>query len=445
MRSKPILRTTTMILFFILSLLLIVGVVTVQAWQGDGGELTTGQPAFGNITTAGGTLTYTYSLSDSRAVTLQVIGEVAQPTITILKNGQPVANQPNTEGSKIVSLTALLDAGTYTVQVGTVNNSVGSLIVVVQSATPVTTGQLPIASVVSGQVTADIATATYNFTALPEAAFLYFESTLPTGGATIHLKNMAAGTESVINGADVSGTRFRIPAGSTAYEVDVTFSGTDQAQTFTLCLTLVSASSCETGSAPQTSTTGDVPVSTPDASNPSACTVTPLNTNGANIRKYADTASPIVIGLPNGEVASVVGVSPAGNFFKVSYKNAGGWVAAIAVGTSGDCANIPVVNPPAFVPTPTPTPIPPTKQPEPIGPCLITMADKAFVYTRPDAQPDYLSDQVQKGYQLIPVGRLKDNSWWKTNYLNSWIETKYLGHEAKVSGNCNHLPVVSYP
>ncbi len=444
MHQSPLLRIRTLILLLISSLVLIVGAVTVHAWQGNGGELVTGQPAFGNITTANSTLTYTYSLSDSRAVTLQVIGEVAQPTITVLKAGQPVANQPNTEGSKIVSLTVLLDAGTYTVQVGTVNNSVGSVIVVVQSATPVTTGQLPIASVVIGQVTADATSATYNFTAFPEPAFLYFESTLPTGGATIHLKNMAAGTESVINGADVSGTRFRIPAGSTAYEIDVAFTGTDQPQTFTLCLTLVSASSCESGSAPQTNTTGDGSTP-PDTSNPSACTVTPLNANGANIRKTADTASPVIIGLPNGAVASVTGISPAGNFFKVNYKNVNGWVAQVAVGSSGDCSGVPVVNPPLFVPTPTPTPIPPTSTPEPSGPCLITMADKVYVYSQPNAIPDYIFDQVQKGYQLSPIGRLKDNSWWKTNYGSSWIQTKYLGHEAKVSGNCNHLPVVSYP
>ena len=92
MRSRHLFRTPTMILLCISSLLLIVGAVTVQAWQGNGGELVTGQPAFGNISTAGATLTYTYSLSDSRAVTLQVIGEVAQPTITVLKAGQAVAN-----------------------------------------------------------------------------------------------------------------------------------------------------------------------------------------------------------------------------------------------------------------------------------------------------------------------------------------------------------------
>ena len=141
-----------------------------------------------------------------------------------------------------------------------------------------------------------------------------------------------------------------------------------------------------------------------------------------------------------------MGVSPAGNFFKVNYHNVNGWVAAVAVGSSGDCSSVPVVNPAKFVPTPTPTPIPPTPAPhptEPSGPCLITISGDVLVYTQPDDKPDYIFDQVHKGYQLSPIGRLKNNSWWKTSYNGAWIQTKFLGHEAKVSGNCNHLPVVN--
>ncbi len=442
MHRKSLVRTPKWIWLVLLSLLLIVSAVSVHAWQGDGGELIIGQPAFGNIA-AGTSLTYTYNLSDSRAVTLQVIGEVVQPTITILKAGQPVASQPNVEGSKIVSLTALLDAGGYTIQVGSVNNTVGSVIVVVQSAEPITTGQLPIASVVIGQVKADVTTATYNFTALPEPAFLYFESTMPTGGATLHLKNTATGNESVINGADVSGARFRIPAGNTAYDINVAFTGSDQPQTFTLCLTLVSASSCEAGSAPQT-ITSDIPAPTPDASNPSVCTVTPLNANGANIRKTADTASPVIIGLPNGEIASVTGVSPAGNFFKVNYHNVNGWVAQVEVGSSGDLQGCTRNHPACFRPDTHPHADPTDKSARAYRAVPHHhQSDKLLIYTRPDDKPDYIFDQVQKGYQLVPTGRLKNNSWWQTNYNGAWIQTKFFGHEARVSGNCNHLPVVN--
>jgi len=139
------------------------------------------------------------------------------------------------------------------------------------------------------------------------------------------------------------------------------FTGTDQPQTFTLCLTTVSASSCEASSAPP-----DIQLTQPirprqHLTHPIHRLVV-LHPSMLTARTSANMlthTSPVAIGLPNGEVASVTGKSPAGNFFKVSYKNINGWVAAVAVGSSGDCSGVPVVNPPAFVPTPTPTPIPP--------------------------------------------------------------------------------------
>src|SRR5262245_21436507 len=127
MRRLSQVRASKWMWFVFLSLLLIVGVITVHARQGDSNELIQGQPAFGDIR-PGSTLTYTYNRSESRPVTIQVVGEVVQPTITILKGGQAVASQPNTAGSKTVSLTALLDAGNYAVQVGSINNTAGSVI-----------------------------------------------------------------------------------------------------------------------------------------------------------------------------------------------------------------------------------------------------------------------------------------------------------------------------
>ncbi len=71
------------------------------------------------------------------------------------------------------------------------------------------------------------------------------------------------------------------------------------------------------------------------------------------------------------------------------------------------------------------------------------MKDEAKVYTQPNAQVDYLFDEVQQGYQLSPVGRLADNSWWKTSYGDAWIQTSLLGDKANLSGDCSSLPVVS--
>jgi hypothetical protein len=187
----------------------------------------------------------------------------------------------------------------------------------------------------------------------------------------------------------------------------------------------------------------------------SACTVSPTLAGGANIRQSANVNSIIVGALPGGAVADVLGISPDGAFYNVQYNQINGWTALSAVTASGDCSGVASVNPPPpiLIPSPTPippTPIPPTPTPPPptatptqSGPCLITMTGEALVYTQPNAIPDFIYDEVQPGYQLIPVGRLADNSWWHTNYGNSWIETSHFGSEATVTGDCSALPIVS--
>ncbi len=103
---------------------------------------------------------------------------------------------------------------------------------------------------------------------------------------------------------------------------------------------------------------------------------------------------------------------------------------------------VPRLAQPAPTATPTPTP---TLTPSPAGPCLITIISEQLVYTRPEAIPDYIFDEARANFQLVPVGRLADNSWWQTNYQNSWIETSTFGDTAETSGDCFNLPIVFPP
>ncbi len=102
-------------------------------------------------------------------------------------------------------------------------------------------------------------------------------------------------------------------------------------------------------------------------------------------------------------------------------------IAAIIIG------GIAIANQPD--PTPTATP----------APCLITITTEQLVYTRPEADPSYIFDEAQMNYQLVPTGRLADNSWWQTNYNDSWIETSAFGVSAETSGDCANLPIVFPP
>jgi hypothetical protein len=179
------------------------------------------------------------------------------------------------------------------------------------------------------------------------------------------------------------------------------------------------------------------------------CTVSPVNAGGANIRQSASLNAIVLGALPSGAFADVIGIAPDRSFYNVLYDGINGWIASSAVSAAGNCDNAPIVQPPQVVPLPlTATPIPPSPVPPmptatQSGPCLIRMTGEALIYTQPTAGESNIYDEVQPGYELIPVGRLADNSWWQTNYAGAWIQTNLFGSVAQVSGNCSALPIVS--
>ncbi len=410
-----------------------------------------GQPAISYVASPEVTVSYVYELAAPLAVTLQAIGDSASPRIAIYQDGALVASQPNNEGALIVNLTTFLNAGSYLVEVGVAGTEPGMVILIVQSETPATITSLNSGMAVFDEVTVQSPLALYSFAALLEPSYLYIDSGLEASGPNARLVDMASGA--IIGSIDASmlGGRFRLPAGATTFQLEITHDASTTLLPFTVCFTAVSAGDCGTQAAPTAQTPIETPVS-------DVCTVTP-NSGGANIRQSASVGALLIGALPGGASAEVLGISPDSSFYNISYNNLNGWVALSVVNASGNCAGVPVVNPPAVIPQPTPvpptntpaptaTPAPPTNTPVPLsptpaGPCLITMTGAQLVYTTPNAIPDYIYDQVQAGYQLIPVGRLADNSWWKTNYANAWIETSAFGSTAQVSGDCSMLPVVT--
>lgn len=95
----------------------------------------------------------------------------------------------------------------------------------------------------------------------------------------------------------------------------------------------------------------------PDNSGPPIATFT----QGANVRRGPSTSfNPPIGAFAANQTAEIVGRNPAGDWYKVRYYNADGWVFASLVTVSGDTSNLPVD---AGPPTPVPTPIPPTAVP----------------------------------------------------------------------------------
>jgi hypothetical protein len=418
--------------------------------QGSSGTLAVGQPLPSQLQ-AGAATRYDYSLTQPSEVTIQALGDTAQPTITIRRDQTIVAAQPNSDGALTTSLTALLDPGTYVVEVGTANDTSGLVVVLLQTEIPISATTLAPATLTNGVVNPAAPLALYRFSAMPEPAYLYVESASASSGVSVRLVNTTGGTVSGEITPDVLGGRLRIAPGSAEYQVEVRQSAPgSSADAFTICYTAVSLGGCETGSS--------VPVAQPTLAQPTliappnateeatTCMVTASASGGVNIRQSASTASVILGRLPNGVSAEVFGISPNRDFVTIFYNGLNGWVALSVVTTSGDCGSAPVIAPPPIiVPTQPPaTPQPPTAPPPPTasGPCLVTINSPTYVYSTTNDDIGNLFDQLQGG-ELIPIGRLANNSWWKTNYYNTWIKTSAFGQTASVSGDCSSLPVVT--
>ncbi|MCC6803743.1 MAG: hypothetical protein IT319_12740 [Anaerolineae bacterium] len=427
---------------------LVFGIAVGAAAQGDSdGTLVFGQPLPQQIE-AGQILNYDYTLAQPSNVTIQALGDTTQPTIAILRDGVTLAQQVNAEGSLTVALSALLDAGTYTVQIDSANKSAGLVVVFVVNETPMTTTAITPGTPVNGAVDTGSPLALYTFTALAESALLYVESGAPSNGVGVRVVNMTTGAESAQVAPSLLGARLRIPAGSDAYQVEVRNDDASSSTAFTICLASVSTGGCEVGAA-----VTQPPVVTEEAPAFIPCTITPSAADGFNIRQSASTTARIETALAAGSSADVIGISPDGQFYNVLHRGYNGWVAVSAVISAGNCGTdtILIINPPPVIPeteqqqqlAPPPTAAPPAQPPQQSGACLLTLTGDQLVYTTPIAQADYIYDQVHPGYELIPTGRLADNTWWKTNYLDSWIQTSVFGTTVQVSGNCAGLPIVS--
>jgi uncharacterized protein YraI len=430
--------------------------VTVNA-QASLGSLTVGQPVIAQISAEAPVAQFDYAAEEAQIIAVQVFGETLQPTITVLRDGAVIAQNANAAGELIVTLEAVLSPGNTIIEIGAANGSAGTGVLVVQSANPIPVTELAAGVAVTGEASRENALALYHVTAAPEASYIFVESGIATSGVVVRLMNEASGQQSGMLAADLLGGRFNIPANS-AFRVEVEHSGADQAEPYTLCWANT-AEGC--GSAPAATTEEAAPVV-----QEAACTVTP-NASAVNVRASASTSSAIIATLPAGVSAQVLGIGPGNFFYNIQLGGVNGWVSASVVTANGQCANLPVVQPPQFTPiatqppAATPAPAQPTQPPaqptqppaqppasqptpEPSGPCLLTVNSPTNVYTIPNAIIDNLQDQVGAGGQLIPTGRLADNSWWQTNYGGAWIQTGLFGGSVTVSGNCN-LPVVSAP
>lgn len=432
--------------WFILVGLVLLSVSGVVSAQGDGTlALTPGQPVIAQVE-PGGAARYPYNLAQPSLVAFQAMSDSARPVLSVLRDGAPVASQPNDAAQATVLLETFLDAGAYTVEASTRDSAAGTIVLLVQTETPVAVTPLLSGQSLAGAVSPESPLALFSLNALDEPAYLFVEGGLPGQGVDARLVDAETGAEAATIAARLAGARLTIPVGSEKYRLEIAHGSPDGAQPFSLCYVPASLGSCQPGNAAPPPT----PAVQPQGD--TACRVTPNNANGANLRQTANVNAPIVVAIPAGDSALVSGISPDGTFYNAIYGNWTGWVAAVAVTLGGECGSLAVIAPPALPSTPIPptaTPLPaPTLPPpptQPSGPCHVVFSADELVYTQPEVSPSYIQDEIPAGGELIPVGRWQNNpSWWKTNYAGAWW-LNAPGTAGQVMGDCSGLPLVAWP
>ncbi|MCC6612998.1 MAG: SH3 domain-containing protein [Anaerolineae bacterium] len=411
------------------------------------GTLAANEPVSVEIAQAGQSFRFAYTLNEARVVSLQALGIDVAPVLAILRDGQTVAADLNAGALPILNLDVFLDAGSYVVQVSAGGAGTGTVVLLVQRETPAAVTPLATGGTVGAEVSQAVPVVIYSFAAATEPLFLYVESGLPDRGPSVRLTDDATGEMSGSLSAALAGGRFRIPAGASTYQLELSHGGGDTAVPFTVCLTTVSASGCESFTGLVAPVVTEEPVA--------ICTVTP-EAGSVNVRQSASVNAIILGTLPAGVAAPVIGISPDGAFWFIEVGGVQGWVATSVVFSNGNC-NVSFVSPPPVTPqpsAPTPTPLPfptaasqptapsPVTTPEPTGPCLITVTAPMYTYTTPNANQETIYDQAQAGYQFIPSGRLADNTWWRLGDGSAWIQTSSFGVTATVTGDCSGLPIV---
>ncbi len=418
--------------------------------------ITAGSPVIAQISAEQPTLRYSYVVPAAQTVTLQALSDTVAPTLRVLLEGDVIEESANLEGATTLTLTVFLSAGTYTVEVGSANGAAGTVFTLIESEIPVSAEALFPQMFSGGQVSPESPAALFTFGNFTDFMLLYVDSVNVERAPLLRVVNTLTGESVAQMSGGALGIRLRFAPGNTNYTLEVIHSSTsDQPEGFSVCLTSVSSPSCETSAnvvvPPDIALTPLAPVVTAEPG-AAACTVASNAGGAVNIRQSATTNSIILGSLPNGVSAEVVGRSPDGTFFNILHNGINGWVSASVVTASGDCGSVAVVNPPApIVPTavpptstpiqPMPTAIPPTVAPS--GPCLIRLTAPTRIYSIPNADISNLFDEVGAGGELIPTGRLADNSWWHTNYAGAWIQTSTFGVTAQVTGDCSALPIVT--
>ena len=263
--------------------------------------------------------------------------------------GNVVLDVGNAEGLATANGTALFSApGVYTIEIEGANGTSGQFMLNLQPGAPppppvaLTPGQQ-----VPGTVGSQSPVIIYEFSGNGLPHTLTVMSLLTDIGPVVSLRDETAGRVIATSDGTLLGQVHFLASANNVYRVEVQAGSRDVP--FTICL------DCPLpGSTAATTVPGDAGIVTPTAG---ACTIASNVGGNVNVRVGPGTDYVIVSALLAGQTYPVTGQLAGGGWYQVNVNGLIGWVGASVTLLQGDCANIPLAQPPAGAPR-IPTAIP---------------------------------------------------------------------------------------
>ena len=332
-------------------------------------SISIGENETGQVTDSSGAVLFAFTLGVPTSVNLQVLAITPgfAPTFRVLDPGGVVVLDAANPGTQAVAQATpnLSSPGAYTIEVRSANDTTGQFLLSVQAGAPLAPPQpLSAAQPIDGVVSTQMTRQAYSFSGSPDDVLvLTVRSTTDAAGPVVALRDADTSETLALDSAGLIGVDYRFPATARNYLVEITDSGGDVPEPFTICLATESdLAICSDAGEAVASPTVVVsaptltPTATPAAINPTdACQVTPARNVGINVRGGPGTNYRIVGSLLPAETGLVLGRLAAGSWYRVSVNGVLGWVAASVVSTGGSCSAVSIV----AAPTPAPSAAPP--------------------------------------------------------------------------------------
>ncbi len=332
-----------------------------------------GENQSGQVTDTSGVALFTLTVAAPMSVNLQVLAITPgfAPTFRILDpNGVVVLDAANPGTQTIAqAMPDFSSPGTYIIEVRSANDAPGQFLISVQTGAPLAPPQpLSAAQPIEGVVSAQNTRQAYSFSgSSDDVLVLTVRSTSNTTAPVVAVRDADTSETLALGSAGLIGVDYHFPAIPRHYLVEITLSGGDAPEPFTICLVTESdAAICPgTGEAAAMPTAVVIaPTLTPTSSSGAinlsdACQVVSARGVGINVRSGPGTNYGIVSSLLPGSTGLVLGRLADNTWYRVSVSGVLGWVSSSVVNAGGNCGGISIV----AAPTPLPPTVPPTNPP----------------------------------------------------------------------------------